>query len=424
MRALVLALFGLCIVQVAWAHSWVACADYDIENGEYYDDALCKGYPRNWDTYKGSAFGVDTGYNYQTDGVKACINPMASPVTAGYTDRYPMAKYAPGERVCLAWPSKNHVAAPCTNPYIPDTSLTIMLSPLNPTVDPPMSVFRTNVIANLTAHQNGVIDYKGYQRCPKFCENMDKSFCSQCFNLPATLAEGRYVMLWYWIFNEGTPAYTTCMDITVSKSSSSGAVSSGPATTTAGPTTTTTTTTTTAGPTTTTTTATTATTGSPATTGAPATTTGAPATSGSSGGSDLVVFDDALGAGFTTSWSWQATVSTSSPAYAGMNALKAVVSPWGGLQFGYNNAGFSWSGKYTKLSFAVKADAPVAMSVWFSGSPKRSTVNVGTNWSVVTLTLQGDLEAPASLFNPGGLVFFRDGAQPATIYLDSVKVMA
>jgi histidinol-phosphate/aromatic aminotransferase/cobyric acid decarboxylase-like protein len=136
----------------------------------------------------GGVFGVDTGYNYQISGGKVCRDSMTSPPSAAYTDRYPMATYSAGERICLAWPSKNHVAASCTNPYIPDTELVVALSPVNPTSDPTEEVFMSRVIANLTEHQNGVIDFKGFQHCPAFCENMDKSFCSQCFNLPSNLA--------------------------------------------------------------------------------------------------------------------------------------------------------------------------------------------------------------------------------------------
>jgi hypothetical protein len=30
-------------------------------------------------------------------------------ISGGYTTTYPMASYAPGQQVCLAWPTKNHV---------------------------------------------------------------------------------------------------------------------------------------------------------------------------------------------------------------------------------------------------------------------------------------------------------------------------
>jgi hypothetical protein len=63
-------------------------------------------------------------------------------------------------------------------------------------------------------HTNGVIDYKGYQNCPGFDSNNDKSVCTLCFdvgNVPA----GEYTFVWSWEFNPGTPAYTSCWEATV-----------------------------------------------------------------------------------------------------------------------------------------------------------------------------------------------------------------
>jgi len=57
-------------------------------------------------------FGVDSGYNYQIaagDTASPCRTEFAG--AAGYTEKYPMAKYSPGQKVCLNWPSKNHVVS-------------------------------------------------------------------------------------------------------------------------------------------------------------------------------------------------------------------------------------------------------------------------------------------------------------------------
>ena len=107
----------------------------------------------------------------------------------GYTSQYPMASYRPGQQVCLAWPSKNHVAASCTNPYIPDTSLKVFAVRTG-TADPTQTTFRNNQVVDMGGHVNGVIDFKGFQNCSKFCENMDKSLCTGCFTLPSTMTEG------------------------------------------------------------------------------------------------------------------------------------------------------------------------------------------------------------------------------------------
>jgi hypothetical protein len=407
------------------AHSWVACADYIDPNADVYDDTKCRGYPRYWSNNVGSAFGVDTGFNYQmSSNTAVCRDPMSNPVTAAYTSRYPMATYSPGQTVCLAWPSKNHVAATCTNPYIPDTSLKIMLSPRNPSSDPSLEVFQQNVIADLGDHVNGVIDFKGFQHCPRFCENMDKSFCERCFTIPASTQPGNYVMLWYWIFNAGSAPYTTCMDVVIGGSSAQ--ASAGPATT-AGPTTTTTTTTTTVGPTTT---------AGPATTAGPTTTTGM-ATSGSTTGSPSpspspspapsggsTIYDEGLALGYTTAWSWQCTTSTATGnAYSGQVSLQAAIAPWGGLQIGAAQQGVMWQGRYSKVNFAVKGNAATSqVSVWFSGGAKRHPIAVDTTWRVYSLDLQADLGAPASIFNPAGFVFFNDGPSPNTINVDSISL--
>lgn len=210
----------------AVAHSWIECTDYKIDSqkdAEYYNPDKCRGYARDWHLFfnhiPGAVFGTDlsisdgTPYHFQGDESHTCVRPMANPPSDGYNSDFPMAKYKPGQKVCLAWPSKNHVAATCTNQYIPDTELKIFVSGPNPTSNPKQSEFNKHLVKDLTAHKNGVIDFKGFQNCPKFCENMDKSLCTGCFYVPTDLQPGAiYTFQWYWIFNPGTPAYTSCWE--------------------------------------------------------------------------------------------------------------------------------------------------------------------------------------------------------------------
>jgi hypothetical protein len=60
----------------------------------------------------------------------------------------------------------------------------------NPTADTTQTTLKNNLVFDLGGHVNGVIDFKGYQNCPKFCDNMDKSLCTGCFTVPNNLQVG------------------------------------------------------------------------------------------------------------------------------------------------------------------------------------------------------------------------------------------
>jgi len=153
-----------------------------------------------------AGFGVDTGFNEQPSTschVGAAENPSG----------YPMARYKQGEEIVLAWPSKNHVAAPCTNPYIPDTSLELFVAPQAANGHPADEDF-TQVKASFSdvPHERGKFDFEGFQNCPAFCENMDKSLCTGSFVVPTDLADGVYTFQWKWVFNRDTAPYITCFE--------------------------------------------------------------------------------------------------------------------------------------------------------------------------------------------------------------------
>src|SRR5690606_25731125 len=102
-----------------------------------------------------------------------CRNPLTDPYETSYSPEWPMAEYHPGQKVCLSWPSKNHVAADCTNPYIPDNGMKLFVSKPNPTADPQSTDEMT--LAKDWAPNSGHNKFEGFQHCPKFCEYMDKS---------------------------------------------------------------------------------------------------------------------------------------------------------------------------------------------------------------------------------------------------------
>jgi len=190
----------------AKAHSWIHCSDYRGDR-RYYDPDMCFGHPRPINgrvPQQDLPLGLDTGFNQQPE--ESCHTGPES-----NSDAYPMARYKQGQEVVLAWPSKNHVAAVCTNAYIPDTSLELFVAPLDQDGHPDEF---TQVKASFSdvPHEKGKIDFEGFQKCPAFCENMDKSLCTGSFNVPDDLPDGMYTFQWKWEFNAGTPPYITCFD--------------------------------------------------------------------------------------------------------------------------------------------------------------------------------------------------------------------
>ena len=206
-------------------HSWISCTDYSVADPKAapkglsetdparlaYDPTKCHGYPRDWSKYA-SPFGTDRGANTQTNGITMCAIPRND--LSNYSPVYPIADYRTGSVVCATHPSKNHVAATCTNSFIPDAEYKLYRSAVNPTSDPSMNNF-VEVHHYNGVHVDGTIDYKGYQNCPNFCNDMDKSLCTVCFDIESNLLPGRYTYMWKWTFNPGTDPYTTCWEANV-----------------------------------------------------------------------------------------------------------------------------------------------------------------------------------------------------------------
>ena len=203
MRNQIIILF-LLINQVK-SHSWIGCTDYTINTKEdtyYWDRSKCSGYPRGFQNQYDAGFGVDTGFELR-DPSRCQSNDRNS-----YSSQIPMAKYIPGQRVCISYPSKNHVADMCTNKFIPDEGVIIKRS-INPKSD---NFNNSKSYQHLNGvHVKGEIDYKGYQNCPKFCEDKDKSLCTMCFNLESDISSGIYTFKWVWEFNP-KEFYYTCWD--------------------------------------------------------------------------------------------------------------------------------------------------------------------------------------------------------------------
>jgi len=195
-------------------HSWVACTDYRIENDQDkadYSPEKCRGFARLWKNgHGGGIFGQDTGFNYQPGDGATCRDPVTSPVDSGYSSTFPMATYYPGQLVTIAWPPKNHVAASCSNAFIPDFGTKIFVSVANPTSD--LTTDSLTLLKDLGANKvpDGMV---GYQNCPKFCENNDKALCTGNFTVPTDFqVNSIYTFTWAWSFNADTDTYTTCWE--------------------------------------------------------------------------------------------------------------------------------------------------------------------------------------------------------------------
>ena len=131
----------------------------------------------------------------------------------------------------------SHVAATCTNQYIPDTSNKIFISQVNPSADPAANSWSLLVDwgNNPTPSLLGSTGGKAFQNCPAFCENMDKALCTGCFTIPANQPEGRYAFQWRWVFNPNTDPYTSCWDASISASANPAAPTPAPSTTQSAP---------------------------------------------------------------------------------------------------------------------------------------------------------------------------------------------
>merc|ERR1719266_1717927 len=188
------------------AHSWVHCTDYRGDTTHFEADK-CFGNPRPLDgKVPGmTPFGQDTGFNQQP-GSTLCHSTESTHAS------YPMATYQRGQQITLAWPTKNHVAAECTNSFIPDTALELFVAPFTTTTETNYEWSQVSASFSEDPHVNGQMDFKGFQNCPDFCNNMDKALCTGTFILPDSFADGLYTFQWRWEFNAGSPSYITCFE--------------------------------------------------------------------------------------------------------------------------------------------------------------------------------------------------------------------
>lgn len=203
------------LISSVYAHSWIQCSDYRINepnDAVFFNANNCLGRPRcAFNTIideQKSGFGADSNFQFVRER-DLCQCYKENPAF-GYNDGdNPQARYTPGQRVCLAYPAKNHVASGTTNRFIPDSGMRIFRSG-TPNID----TFELEIPHRNGVHTQGVIDYLGFQNCPDFDNNNDQALCTVCFDLENNIPSGDYSFKWTWEFNPGE-FYSTCWDATI-----------------------------------------------------------------------------------------------------------------------------------------------------------------------------------------------------------------
>lgn len=204
----------LLLITSVRAHSWVSCADYDPSaSTSAFQSSACRGFSRGSPQFFTPLFGQDRGFNYQPgSNDPVCIVDFDR---NSYSSAYPAPQYKPGSKIRVVWPAKNHVADRCTNQWIPDTTFQLWMNcdDFGTKRNPSLRTFLQTAQLVIDWKRDG--NAKGFQNCPKFCDNPDKAVCHQDFTMPAGLDKKRCLFVWYWVFNQGTTPYTACWDINV-----------------------------------------------------------------------------------------------------------------------------------------------------------------------------------------------------------------
>jgi len=136
-------------------------------------------------------------------------NPGAGAgIPAGlYSAEYPMATLAKGQNVRWRWPAKNHANTPSAGTvevYISSTPNTgDTFSPTSP------------IIGQMSYSSDG-------GDCLGLGTSTDTADCQGTWQVPTTLQEGRYTVMWWWEFNTGE-FYNTCADVFITAAEGDGA---------------------------------------------------------------------------------------------------------------------------------------------------------------------------------------------------------
>ncbi|OAQ24863.1 hypothetical protein K457DRAFT_35543 [Linnemannia elongata AG-77] len=224
-RTTVIASAALALVAtMVEAHSWADCVDWRFNDpakpGWRASDGKCFGYARQYPVNSGVQFGGLDSYSpsrhYHQDPKDfiPCsdhfhgIEPGAdetrqSPISKAYGGRFGvMATATAGQKMCIRWPAKNHA-----KPTEPNNPVWINMPQTILAKDPNQTGFTAANIAKLN-----------YKNCNQIDGDTDHTPCGGCFDVPANLASGTYVIQWRWMLNKDE-YYASCWDLQVNGAS-------------------------------------------------------------------------------------------------------------------------------------------------------------------------------------------------------------
>lgn len=95
------------------------------------------------------------------DNICTCSRDQAD---KDYAAGVPRATYTPGQKVCVAYPARQHVAASCFNLGVPDAGVQFFRSAKDPAAVLALNDFEREYPHNNGVHEAGKEDHKGFQR--------------------------------------------------------------------------------------------------------------------------------------------------------------------------------------------------------------------------------------------------------------------
>ncbi|XP_078573457.1 uncharacterized protein LOC144860189 [Branchiostoma floridae x Branchiostoma japonicum] len=225
---LFVALLAAGLPALATAHSWIVCTDYLENNGWYWDEAKCRGWPRAATTFnlRYGIFGATNTYTHRLDNhpEERGLCKKSRDDDRWYEADTPMAAYYLGQKVVLTHPANNHVSeSKCrSRGQIDWENLMFVVDgdedPCCIDSDKLIQIMDMGVSPYGWHHPDEVLSTypkPGFQNVPKFCEDPEDAMGTYNFTVPTDLAPGRHTFVWKWIRDPAVSPFTTCWEADV-----------------------------------------------------------------------------------------------------------------------------------------------------------------------------------------------------------------